>query len=56
MTTRDLVMEMADSLNARGIKLMLYFPPQFAWPSSGNDCRFYDGVAGNADRDRIPLW
>jgi hypothetical protein len=32
-TTRDLVMEMADSLNARGIKLMLYFPPQFAWPN-----------------------
>jgi len=32
-TTRDLIMEMADSLKARGIPLMLYFPPQFAWNS-----------------------
>lgn len=32
-TTRDLIMEMADALNARGVKLMLYFPPQFAWNS-----------------------
>jgi hypothetical protein len=28
-TQRDLIMEMADSLNARGIKLMLYFPPHY---------------------------
>lgn len=33
-TQRDLVMEMADSLNARGIKLMLYFPPQYAWAAT----------------------
>jgi len=40
VTTRDLVMEMADSLNARGIKLMLYFPPGFAWPGSGKTADF----------------
>jgi Alpha-L-fucosidase len=39
-TQRDLVMEMADSLNARGIKLMLYFPPQFAWPNPNTTANF----------------
>jgi hypothetical protein len=35
-TQRDLIMEMADSLNVRGIKLLLYFPPQFAWVNNTN--------------------